>query len=146
MPNHILEYKLSTSENVDEVQVTNFTEKKKSRFSTLIWPLGIKWKFRNRIAHLQDMANHLQEYQLFFYLKCWWRSSDKTTLENIIFRPVFDPRVNALAHCATSSEMTIMNGWPVAQWCGTLKNPKAYCSMAMSADEQRSKYAALYRQ
>ena len=33
--------------------------KKKSRFSTLIWPLGIKWQFRNLIAHLQDMANHL---------------------------------------------------------------------------------------
>ena len=28
MPNHILEYQLSTSENVDVVQVTNFTEKR----------------------------------------------------------------------------------------------------------------------
>ena len=36
--------------------------KKKSSFSTLIWPLGIKWKFRNLIAHLQDMANNLLEY------------------------------------------------------------------------------------
>ena len=62
MPNHILEYQLSTFENVDEVQVTNFTEKKKNRFSTLIWPLVIKWKLRNLIAHLQDMANHLLEY------------------------------------------------------------------------------------
>ena len=33
MLNHILEYQLSTSENVDVVQVTNFKEKKKSRFS-----------------------------------------------------------------------------------------------------------------
>ena len=36
MSNHILEYQLSTSENVDVVQVTNFTKKKNSRFSTLI--------------------------------------------------------------------------------------------------------------
>ena len=32
MPNHILEYQLSTSENVDLVQVTNFTEKKEKSF------------------------------------------------------------------------------------------------------------------
>ena len=37
--------------------------KKKSSFSILIWPLGIKWKFRNLIAHLQDMANHLLKYR-----------------------------------------------------------------------------------
>ena len=36
MFNHILEYQLSTSENVDVVQVTNFTEKNKSVFSTLV--------------------------------------------------------------------------------------------------------------
>ena len=40
MPNHILENQLSTSENVNKVQVTNFNEKKKSRFSTIIWPPG----------------------------------------------------------------------------------------------------------
>ena len=34
--NHILEFQLSTPENVDVVQVTNFTEKWKHRFSTLI--------------------------------------------------------------------------------------------------------------
>ena len=32
--NHILEFQLSTPENVDVVQVTNFTEKWKHRFST----------------------------------------------------------------------------------------------------------------
>ena len=63
MPNHILEYQLSTFINVDVVQVKkNFTEKKKSHFSTLIWPLRMKWKFRNLIAHPQDMANYLLEY------------------------------------------------------------------------------------
>ena len=36
MLNNILEYQFSTSENVDVVRVTKFTEKKKSRFSTLI--------------------------------------------------------------------------------------------------------------
>ena len=33
MPNHILEYQLSTSENVDVVQVKNFTEKTPSYFT-----------------------------------------------------------------------------------------------------------------
>ena len=32
MPNHILEYQLSTSENVNVHQVTNFTEKKEKLF------------------------------------------------------------------------------------------------------------------
>ena len=32
MPNHILEYQLSTSENVDVVQVTNFNTKKEKSF------------------------------------------------------------------------------------------------------------------
>ena len=58
MTNHILEYQLSTPENVDVVQVTNFTKKKKRRFSTLIWSLRIKWKFRNLIAH----PRHSQSY------------------------------------------------------------------------------------
>ena len=40
MSNHILEYQLSTSENVDVVQVTNFTENTKSRFSTAFDPSG----------------------------------------------------------------------------------------------------------
>ena len=36
MPNHILEYQLSSPENADVVQVTNYTEKKGNRFSTII--------------------------------------------------------------------------------------------------------------
>ena len=38
MPNHILEYQLSTSENVDVVQVTKFTEKKKLFFDPHLTP------------------------------------------------------------------------------------------------------------
>ena len=78
MSNLILEYLLSTPENVDVVQMTNFTEKMKRRFSTLIWSLRAKWKFRNLIAHLQHIS-------LAFFLKCWWSLSDKTTLENVFF-------------------------------------------------------------
>ena len=63
-PNHIRECQLSTIENADKVQVTNFTEKRKSHFSNLIWPLGMKWKFRSLIAHLQDIPTHIQEYHL----------------------------------------------------------------------------------
>ena len=36
----------------------------KHRFSTLIWPLGLKWKFWNLIAHLQDIHNYILEYHL----------------------------------------------------------------------------------
>ena len=38
MTNYILEYQLSTSEIVDVVQVTNFTEKKKSFFDPYLTP------------------------------------------------------------------------------------------------------------
>ena len=36
MPNHILEYQLSTPENVDVDQMTNLKVEKKGPFSTLI--------------------------------------------------------------------------------------------------------------
>ena len=42
MPSHIQEYHLSTPKKVDVVEVTNFIEKKKRRFSTLNWPRGLK--------------------------------------------------------------------------------------------------------
>ena len=64
MPNHILEYQLSSPENADVVQVTNYTEKKGNRFSTIIWPRVLKWKFWNFIAHLQDIPKHILEYHL----------------------------------------------------------------------------------
>ena len=60
LPNHILEYQLCSPENVDVVQVTNFKEKRKRRISTLIWPLGIKWKFLNFTRH-----THILGYRLF---------------------------------------------------------------------------------
>ena len=37
---------------------------RKCHWSTLIRPLGAKWKFRILTSHLQDMPNHILEYQL----------------------------------------------------------------------------------
>ena len=112
MPNHILEYQLSTPENVDVVQETNFAKKKekkkKRRFSTLVWPLGIKWKFRNIIAHLQDIPNHIPEYHL-------------SILWNVDIVPVIttSPKTSFLA----------LN-WPLGQkW----KILKPYCASARHA-------------
>ena len=42
MPNHILENQLSTSENADVVQVTNFKEKKGKSFFDPHLTLGVK--------------------------------------------------------------------------------------------------------
>ena len=44
MLNPILEYELSTPENIDVVQVMNFPEKRKRRFPTLICPLQDEMK------------------------------------------------------------------------------------------------------
>ena len=33
------------------------------RWSTFIWPLGAKWKFQILTAHLQDVPNHILEFQ-----------------------------------------------------------------------------------
>ena len=71
-------------------QKDNFTEKRKSRFLTLIWPLGIKWKFRNLIAHLQDIPNDTLEYNL----STLWnvdRVSVTTTLPNRHFLALIWP-------------------------------------------------------
>ena len=38
--------------------------KRETILLTLIWPLGIKWKFRNVIAHLQDLPYELLKYHL----------------------------------------------------------------------------------
>ena len=75
MHNHNLEYQLSTPENLDVVQVINFAEKWKRRFSTLIWPLGIIWKFKNLIAHLKDMPNQILEYNLAMTDFKWQKNS-----------------------------------------------------------------------
>ena len=71
------------------VQRTNLTENKKCRFSILIWPLGIKWKFRNLIAHLQDMPNHILEYHLstlWNLLALNWPLGQKWRFQNLIAR------------------------------------------------------------
>ena len=62
---HVQSYPgLFTPENVNVVEVSNFTEKKKRWFTTLIRHLGIKWKFGNSIAHLEGIPNHTLEYHL----------------------------------------------------------------------------------
>ena len=56
---------------------------RKRRFTTLIWSLGIKWKFRNHIAHLQNISNHIPEYLLSILWNKDWvpvsRTSPKTS-------------------------------------------------------------------
>ena len=75
--------------NLDVVQVTIFTENTKSRFSTLIWPLGkIPKPYCTSTGHGQSSPR----ISLVFFLKCWRSLNDKTTLENVNFRPLFDPR------------------------------------------------------
>ena len=37
---------------------------RKRHFSNLIWPQGVKWKFRILTAHLQDIPYHILEYYL----------------------------------------------------------------------------------
>ena len=69
MPNHFLGYQLCTPENLDVVQVTNFTGENNRRLSTIIWPLGITWNFQNFIAHLQDIPNHRVSF--IYSMKCW---------------------------------------------------------------------------
>ena len=64
---------------------------KKCRFWDLNWPLGIKWKFRNLIAHLQVIPNHILEYHL-----CILWNIDKVPVtaastKNVIFWPLIDP-------------------------------------------------------
>ena len=60
MPNHILEYQLSTPENEDVVQLTNFTNIKETSFLNPHLTPREKLKFRNLIAHLQGIHNHIQ--------------------------------------------------------------------------------------
>ena len=54
MPNHILVFQLSTTENVDVGQLTNFAEKWKHIFHPHLTPRD-KMKFRKLTVHLQDI-------------------------------------------------------------------------------------------
>ena len=38
--------------------------KRKCHVLTLIWPLGMKWKFWNLNGHLKDIFSHILEYHL----------------------------------------------------------------------------------
>ena len=93
MPYHIQEYHFFTIWNLDGVQVTSLIRQKTS-FSTLIWPQGVKWKFRILTAHLQDMPNHILEYQLSIFWKYRCSSSDKLyrKKEKSFFDPHLTPR------------------------------------------------------
>ena len=102
MPNHILEYQLSTSENVDVVQVTNFKEKKeKSFFDPHLTPRGkIPKPYWASTGHGQSSPR----ISFVYSLKRWWRWSDKTTLENVNFQSLFTPgdKMNILKpYCAS---------------------------------------------
>ena len=54
VPNHILVFQLSTTENVDVGQLTNFAEKWKHIFHPHLTPRD-KMKFRKLTVHLQDI-------------------------------------------------------------------------------------------
>ena len=91
MSNHILEFQLCTPENVDVVQVTNLKcssdRKKICRFSTLIWPFGIKRKFLNIISYLQDASNHILDYHL---SECRQSSGGSIFTRNVIICHLID--------------------------------------------------------
>ena len=91
MPNHFLGYQLCTPENLDVVQVTNFTGENNRRLSTIIWPHGIKWNFQNFIAHLQDIPNHRVSFV--YSMKCWQSCSDNNfnNCKIIIFWALIKP-------------------------------------------------------
>ena len=57
-------FQLSTTENVDVGQLTNFAEKWKHIFSILIWPLGIKWNSEILLHIYKTYPNDILEYHL----------------------------------------------------------------------------------
>ena len=67
-----------------------YRKQEKSFFDPHLTPRG-KMKIPKLYCAATGHAQSSLRISLVFFLKCWWSLSDKTTLENVIFRPLFDP-------------------------------------------------------
>ena len=67
-----------------------YRKRETSLFNPYLTP-GVKLKFRNFIAHLQGIPNHILEYSVLFVNSIKWRqsSSDNIFTKNVIF-PLID--------------------------------------------------------
>ena len=72
----------------NKLKVFKWLKKKICRFSTLIWPFGIKRNFLNIISYLQDVSNHILDYHL---SKCRQSSSGNNFTRNVIICHLIDP-------------------------------------------------------
>ena len=85
MANHVLENQLSTSENVDVFQVTNFTEKKKtSFFDPHLTPQG-KMKSHKPYCTYTKHTELCARASFAHFLKC---SSDNLTKKLMFWRSI----------------------------------------------------------
>ena len=86
MPNHILEYQLSTPENVNVVQMTNFTEKKRKSFFDPRDKMKYPKPFISK-RHSQSFPRVSFAYSM----KCRQSTSDNNFTKNVIFWLLIDP-------------------------------------------------------
>ena len=82
MPNHILEYQLFTPENVNVVQVKNFTEKR------------TPWDKLKALKTYCASTRHTHSYprvSFVYFIKCRQSSCDNNFTKNVIFWSLIDP-------------------------------------------------------
>ena len=77
MRNHFIEYHLSTSENVDILQVTNFTGIKKYRFFDAIWHLGISNDNFETLLHISWHSQSYPRVSFVYSMKYRQKTSEK---------------------------------------------------------------------
>ena len=68
-----------------------YRKQEKSFFDPHLTPRG-KMKIPKPYCASTGHGQSSLRISLVFFLKCWWSLNDKTTLQNVIFRPLFDPR------------------------------------------------------
>ena len=93
MPNHtcILEYQWSTLENLDEVQMTNFTEKKKRCFFDRHLTLRDKMKIPKPCCTFKRHSQSYPRVPFVCSMKCKQSSNYNNFNKNVIFWPLIGP-------------------------------------------------------
>ena len=89
MPNHILEYQLSTPENVDVVVM--YRKKKETSFFDPHLTPGDKMKIPKPYCTSTRHSQSNQRVSIVYYMKCRQNSSDNNFTKNVIFWPLIDP-------------------------------------------------------
>ena len=103
---------------------------RKCHCSTLIWPQGAKWKFRILTEHVQDMTNHILEYQLSTpeNVDVVQVTNFTPKKRNVVLIPRDQMKIPKFVYSMTCRQSSCDNQTKTSFWGAKMKILKPYCA------------------